>query len=82
MAKIAKLVGASEVAVYKWIKSAGQSMPRASEKDADIIMIDEMWHYVNGKKRKFGSGKPMILYGTKSLPGIWVAVTTEALENS
>lgn len=77
MAKIARLVGVSEVAVYKWMQTAGQVTRKTNPKEAEIIMIDEMWHYVNGKKRKFGSGKPMTLYGAKSLPGIWVLVATE-----
>jgi transposase-like protein len=82
MAKIARIVGVSEVAVYKWIRAAGEAAQRPSNEDAEIVMIDEMWHYVDGKKRKFGSGKPMTLYGVKSLPGIWVAVTTEASKSS
>ena len=82
MAKIAKLVGVSEVAIYKWVQAAGQSIQRADEEDVEVIMLDEMWHYVNGKKRRFGSGKPMTLYKAKSLPGIWVVVTTEAYESS
>ena len=82
--KIAKIVGVSHVAVYKWVKAAGEAAAasRFLDEDAEIVMIDEMWPYVEGKKRKFGSGKPMTLYGVKSLPGIWVAVTTQALENS
>ena len=81
---IAKIVGVSHVAVYKWVKAAGEAAASSLslDEDAEVVMIDEMWHYVGGKKRKFGSGKPMTLYGVKSLPGIWVAVTTQALESS
>jgi len=78
MSKIAQITGVSTVAVYKWIKAAAISAPRPAAQDVEIVMIDEMWHYVDGKKRKFGSGKPMILFGNKSSPGIWVAVMTEA----
>lgn len=82
MAKIARITGVSEVAVYKWVRAAGLAAARPKDQEAEIVMIDEMWHYVDGKKRKFGSGRPMTLYGVKSLPGIWVAVTTEASKNS
>lgn len=82
MSKIARLIKISEVAVYKWIRAAGLATERLRSQNPEIIMMDEMWHYVNGKKTKFGFGKPMILYGIKSLPGIWVAVMTEVSKNS
>jgi transposase len=27
-----------------------------------VVMIDEMWHFVNGKKTLFGSGEPLMGY--------------------
>ena len=49
---IAKLLGVSHVAVYKWVRAAGEtaSEPSAMPTDA-IVQIDEMWHFVNGKKQ-------------------------------
>ena len=84
MARIAKIIGVSEVAVYKWIKAAGAAVPDASgeAETKSVVMIDEMWHYVNGKKTKFGSGKPMMLCNVRSSPGIWVGVLTAASKNS
>ena len=53
---IAKLLGVSHVAVYKWIRAAGEdaSAPSAAP-SGGIVQIDEMWHFVNGKKTRFGS---------------------------
>jgi hypothetical protein len=45
----------SHVAVYKWIRAAGEEAPAPSAAPADnIVQIDEMWHFVDGKKQ--GSG--------------------------
>ena len=59
MGKIARLCGVSTVAVLKWMRAAGLAAglpdPAAA---SDIVMIDEMWHFVNGKKTRFGSGGP------------------------
>src|SRR3954463_2089021 len=49
---IAKPLGVSHVAVYKWIKAAGEEAPAPSTTAEDNIgQIDEMWHFVNGKKQ-------------------------------
>jgi transposase-like protein len=72
---IAKLLGVSHVAVYKWIRAAGEVAPEPSAAPADtIVQIDEMWHFVNGKKTRFGSGAPMILWHGEPWPGSWVGV--------
>ena len=72
---IGKLLGVSKVAVYKWIKAAADSVSEPSPKsESGIVQIDEMWHFVDGKKTKFGFGEPMILYQGELWPGSWVAV--------
>jgi hypothetical protein len=59
MNKIEKLLGARDAAVLKWMRKEADlvedNFPYAESK---IAMIDEMWHFVNGKKRKFGFGEP------------------------
>ena len=48
---IARLLGVSHVAVYKWVRAAGEGTPAPSATPPDnIVQIDEMWHFVNGKK--------------------------------
>jgi transposase len=72
---IAKLLGVSHVAVYKWIRAAGEAAPTPSAAPADtIVQIDEMWHFVDGKKTRFGSGGPLTLWHGEPWPGSWVGV--------
>jgi transposase-like protein len=67
---IARLLGISHVSVYRWMRKEAQAM-RDPEVPADIeiVQIDEMWYFVNGKKTKFGSGKPMIHLRGEISPG-------------
>ncbi len=59
MGKIAQLLGVSTPAVLKWVKAESlKPEPLDPKSDSGIVMIDEMWHFVNGKKTKSGSGGP------------------------
>ena len=63
MNKMGKLLGVSDVAVLKGVRKEAdlieEGPPHAENK---IVMINEMWHFVNGKKRKCGSGEPLTAY--------------------
>ena len=49
---IAKLLGVSHVAVYKWVRAAGEDTPAPSATPSrGIVQIAEMWHFVGGKKQ-------------------------------
>ena len=72
---IARLLGVSHVAVYKWVRAAGEDTPSPPAMPADnIVQIDEMWHFVNGKKTRYGSGGPLTLWHGEPWPGSWVGV--------
>ena len=74
---IAKLLGVSHVAVYRRVRKAGEETPAPSAAPFDnIVQIDEMWHFVDGKKTRFGSGEPTILWHGEPWPGSWVGVMT------
>ena len=62
MSKIAKLFAVSVVAVLKWIRKAACDLPQDKIKQAQVVMLDEIWHFVNGKKRRYGSGEPLMGY--------------------
>jgi len=50
---IAKLLGVSHVTVYRWLRAAGEAAPEpAGEPSSEVVQIDEMWHFVNGKKTR------------------------------
>jgi IS1 family transposase/transposase-like protein len=53
MLKIGKMCGVSDVAVLYWIRDAAKdAVPLDPKSDSGIVMIDEMWHFVNGKENK------------------------------
>ena len=80
---IAKLLGVSHVAVYKWIRAAGEAAPLPeAAPSSGIVQIDEMWHFVDGKKTRFGSGGPTILWHGEPWPGNWVGVMTQPASGS
>ena len=76
---IARLLSVSHVSIYRWIRKEAENinLPK-THMDADIVQIDEMWHFVNGKKTKFGCGKPMTHFQGEILPGKLVHVLIEA----
>ena len=52
MNKIAKMLGVSTVAVLKWIRQEGsQIKDPVPQTESGVVMMDEMWHFVNGKKK-------------------------------
>src|SRR3954469_20001538 len=72
---IAKVLGVSHVAVYKWVRAAGEAAPAPSATpECNIVQIDEMWHFVDGKRTRFGSGGPLTLWHGEPWPGSWVGV--------
>src|SRR3989440_2480117 len=72
---IARLLGVSHVAVYKWVRAAGEAAPTPPTASSEgVVQIDEMWHFVNGKKTRFGSGGPTTLWHGEPWPGSWVGV--------
>lgn len=80
---IAKLLNVSDVAVLKWIRNEALHLerPRTTAKST-LIGVDEMWHFVNGKKTKCGSGKPMTFCQGEVSPGFWVGVMMQHAKDS
>ena len=59
MNKIAGLFDVSAPAVLKWVKAESlKPLPLDPKSESGIVMVDEMWHFVNGKKTKSGCGGP------------------------
>jgi transposase len=83
MGNIAKLFKVSTVAVLKWVKAAAaQVKPQDKRQSSEIVMVDEFWHFVNGKKTKFGFGEPLMGYRVNLLDGNWAIVLMPAFKNS
>jgi transposase len=73
--KIGKSLGVSDVSVGNWIEQEAEKMPEpVGTTDSKIVMLDEMCHFVNGKKTKFGSGEPFVGYLVDVSDGLSVIV--------
>jgi len=54
---IAKLLKVSSVAVMKWVKREADLLPDpVVSSSIQEVSFDEMWHFVNKKKKSYGSG--------------------------
>jgi transposase-like protein len=63
---IARLFKVTRSAVLYWIRTMCSKLPEPKiGTEIESVSIDEMWHFINKKNEKFGSG------------GQWTVVTTE-----
>lgn len=60
MSAVARLCGVSVVAVLKWIRAAAETISVPKTVQSEVVQVDEMWHFINGKKTKFGSGERFV----------------------
>ena len=65
-----KIFGRDRSLIYRWIREAGMKLAEPEVGD-DIreIEFDEMWHFVESKKRSFGSSRPLIAAAGRPWPG-------------
>ena len=78
MSGVARLCKVSVQAVVKWIRAASQTIPKPEISPADVVQVDEMWHFVGGKKTKFGCGGPFVGCHANLLDGHSVIVLIKA----
>jgi hypothetical protein len=50
MGNIARIFQVSTVAVLKWIRGLSVKTMTQPAKTAEVVMLDEFWAFVNGKK--------------------------------
>jgi transposase len=73
---IAKYLKVSMLTVMRWVRDRAKILKKPDiTPSCKIALIDEMWHFVNGKKTRYGSGRPMICYQKELLPGRLGGVT-------
>jgi len=66
---IAKLFGVSRTVVMKWIKRVAGRLPEpVFDESVTAVQFDEMWHFVNQKKKNCGYG------------GLWTAIEIKPLD--
>lgn len=82
MGNIARMFKVSTVAVLKWIKNAASQIEfQKPEQKPEVVMVDEFWHFVNGKKTKYGYGEPLMGYRVSLSDGTWAIVLMPAFKN-
>ena len=80
---IARLFKVSRAAVLYWVRTIGKELPKP-EIDSSIqeVMIDEMWHFISKKNKKYGFGEPWIVLETKPLDGLLAIVMLKHFKSS
>ena len=81
MGNIAKMFRVSTVAVLKWIRQAASQIKETPQESAEVVMVDEFWSFVDGKKTKFGCGEPLTGYRVHLSDTSWVIVLTPTSRN-
>src|SRR5215471_3283746 len=72
---LGKLFGVSRTTTYYWIRDVAAITEEPTiAGDIQEIDFDEMWHFVQSKKRSSGSSKPWIIAQGELLPGYSVVV--------
>jgi transposase-like protein len=80
---LAKLLGVSRTTTYYWIRQAAASTDEPTiAPDVQAIEVDEMWHFMQSKKEKFGSLQPWIVVQGEPLPGYLVVVMRQRSNDS
>lgn len=80
---LAKLFGVSRTTTYYWIRAIAattEELPIAD--DIHEIDFDEMWHFIQSKKRSSGSSKRWIIAQGELLPGYSVVVMLQPSNDS
>lgn len=80
---IARLFNVTRGAVYYWIKSFAKTIPEpVVNTNVQKVQIDEMWHFINKKNKKYGSGEPWTVIEMQPSDGTLAIVMLKHLENS
>ena len=73
-----KLFSRNRSLIYRWIREAGLNTDEPKI-DGEIVQIefDEMWHFIQSKKRNFGSSKLLTAVAGELSPGFSVIVIAQ-----
>ena len=80
---LGKLLDRNRSLIYRWLREAGMNMAEPKiNGDITEIEFDEMWHFIQKKKRNFGSSKPLTVVQGELSPGFSVIVMLQRLDGS
>ena len=67
---IARLFKVSTPAVLRWVRLFAEKVYEKPEpREAVVVELDEMWHYLHAKKTNYGSGELIVALPVSSLIG-------------
>lgn len=67
---IARIYLVSAQTVLRWVRNfAEKTYEKPEPREAVIVELDEMWHYLGSKKTNYGSGKLIVALPVSSLTG-------------
>lgn len=70
LSAIARLFRVSTPAVLRWVRIfAEKTYEKQEPREAVVVELDEMWHYLHSKKTNFGSGRLIVAAPVNSLIG-------------
>ncbi|MDR2160988.1 MAG: hypothetical protein LBO77_02455, partial [Desulfovibrio sp.] len=65
---IARMLKVSTPAVLRWVRLFAEKVYEKSEpREAVVVELDEMWHYLRSKKTNFGYGRLIVAIPVNSL---------------
>ncbi|MDR2819348.1 MAG: hypothetical protein LBB60_02280, partial [Desulfovibrio sp.] len=67
---IARMLKVSTPAVLRWVRLfAEKAYEKPEPREAVVVELDEMWHYLRSKKTNFGYGRLIVTIPVNSLTG-------------
>lgn len=67
---IARIFKVSAQSVLRWVRNfAEKTYEKPEPREAVVVELDEMWHYLGSKKTSYGSGKLIVALPVSSLTG-------------
>jgi transposase len=72
---IGRLLKVSDVSILRWARAAALELPDPTmPAEVELVMLDEMHHFIKKRQTKYGFGEPLILSSGELCPGCWVGV--------
>lgn len=78
---IGRLLKVSDVSVLRWARAAALELPEPEmPTDVEIVMLDEMHHFLKKRQKSYGFGEHLILSSGELFPGFWVGVMMQPVK--
>ena len=79
---IGRVLQVSDVFVGRWIKEDAKEISEPEiTAETNIVIIDEMWHFLKKKLKNCGCGAQYVVSVAEPLDGSWVIVVKKLVKN-